>query len=705
LSRYGIISFIPQLSGWFMLKSSLSLSLLALSTGLLAQEVAPEIPDSTRVLQEVIIQGYNYNRPLLEVPAAISTVNQRDLQRFGNTSILPAVNNITGVRMEERSPGSYRLSIRGSSLRSPFGVRNVKVYLNGLPFTDPGGNTYLNLIDFNQVGGFEVIKGPGSSLYGAGTGGVLLLQNPSGNKSEASISAVSGSYGTFSTTLKASTVSAASSISSQYTHFQSDGYRKQTALTRDAFQSQAEFDLNKSTITANILYADLMYETPGGLTLQQYEDDPRQARPAAGPNPGATEQHAAIFNKTFFIGMTHRYEWNEHWSNQTGVYSSLTNFKNPAIRNFERRAEQSFGGRTTTTYQFEKGKINFGAEYQHGFSPIHVYDNNQGTTGNLQYADEIGVTTYFAFLQAEIFLPADFFLTAGASVNKLNVDFERLSITPAVQQDRGFKTVISPRVALLKKISATTSVYASVNHGYSPPTIQELYPSTGVFDQSLKPEVGKNYEAGFRGNFLNKTLKTELVAYVFNLDNTIVVRRTEAGADYFVNAGKTNQHGLESKVEWIPDLKENRALSFFKLLVSYTNNHYTFKNYTKILASSDSANLSGNHLTGIPPHVFVAGVDVAFHAGFYSNITLNFTDEIPLNDENTAYANGYLLLGGKAGFKKQWKHFLFDVFAGVDNALDETYSLGNDLNALGGRFYNAAPGVNFYAGLKAGWVF
>src|SRR5690348_9013143 len=122
--------------------------------------------DSTRFLDEIVIEAYETNRQLNEVPASIGILQTKELQRFNNTSILPAANTIPGVRMEERSPGSYRFSIRGSSLRSPFGVRNVKVYWNGLPFTDGGGNTYLNLLDFDAFGRAEVIKGPGGSLYG-----------------------------------------------------------------------------------------------------------------------------------------------------------------------------------------------------------------------------------------------------------------------------------------------------------------------------------------------------------------------------------------------------------------------------------------------------------------------------------------------------------------------------------------------------------
>ena len=138
--------------------------------------------DSTKLLDQVIIKAFAYEKPLQEVAASVAVIESKDLNRFNNTSFLPALNTIPGVRMEERSPGSFRLAIRGSSLRSPFGIRNVKFYWNGLPMTDGGGNTYLNLLDFNSVNQLEVIKGPSGSLYGAGMGGVLLLNSPTVSK-------------------------------------------------------------------------------------------------------------------------------------------------------------------------------------------------------------------------------------------------------------------------------------------------------------------------------------------------------------------------------------------------------------------------------------------------------------------------------------------------------------------------------------------
>lgn len=128
-------------------------------------------------LAEVLISAFGLNKNWKEVPASVGRITSKQIEYIGTNNLLPAVNTIPGVRMEERSPSSYRLSIRGSLLRSPFGVRNIKVYWNDLPITDGGGNTYFNLVDATQLSALEIIKGPAASVYGANTGGVVLLKS------------------------------------------------------------------------------------------------------------------------------------------------------------------------------------------------------------------------------------------------------------------------------------------------------------------------------------------------------------------------------------------------------------------------------------------------------------------------------------------------------------------------------------------------
>jgi iron complex outermembrane recepter protein len=671
------------------------------------QQADSLLVDSTRVLDEITVQAYEYDRPLIDIPAAIGIVKASDFERYNNASLLPAVNAIAGVRMEERSPGSYRLSIRGSTLRSPFGVRNIKVYWNDLPFTDPGGNTYLNLIDPGFIGQTEIIKGPGSSLYGAGTGGVLLFKSQTAklNTNETYLSGTAGSFGLITSSVGIRNHTEKSNATIHYAHQQSEGYRDQSAMRRDVLQTQGSYHIdNKRIISANFLYADMYYETPGGLTLQQYQMNRRQARPAAGPNAGAVEQKATVYNRTFYAGISQTYEISNKWSNRTGAYLSFTQFENPTIRNYERRAEQSFGARSVTQYKGELLNLTFGAEYQQGFSPIKVYDNNGGEVGALQTDNEITSVTGLIFSQAELNLSKNFFLTIGGSLNFNNINFKELSSSPSVNEKRGFKPVLSPRVAVLKKLNSLFSVYGSISQGFSPPTSAEIYPSAAVFDKKLTPEKGNNYEIGFRG-LISHAISFDVVAYVFAMRDAITTRRNEDGGEYFVNVGSTLQKGLECNLSFNPKLDANNFIVDFKVWSSVTINRYTFDHYTKDTVNTKTglsapANYSGNKLTGVAPNIIAAGCDINFRSRLYCNITVNYTDKIPLNDGNTAFADRYVLLGGRAGYKPAFKKLTLDFFVGADNLLDQRYSLGNDLNAQAGRFYNAAPARNFFIGLK-----
>ncbi|HEU5145458.1 MAG TPA: TonB-dependent receptor, partial [Chryseosolibacter sp.] len=612
-------------------------------------------------------------------------------------SILPAANILPGVRMEERSPGSYRFSIRGSSLRSPFGVRNVKAYWNGLPFTDGGGNTYLNLLDFSSVGSIEIIKGPAASLYGAGTGGVLLMKSPrvAGNQLQAS--AVIGSYGLqrylIGGQLKNDNVSA----NVQFAHHKSDGYREQTALKRNALNADVIVRTGeRGTLTSTLVFSNLFYETPGGLTLEQYEQDPAQARPPS-VSLGAVEAKAAVTNETVFGGVVYDYDWNNQWTTSTGVYGAFSAFENPTIRNYEARDETNFGFRSQTDYRLFRnqssvgGKITFGGEYQYFISPIAVFDNDgAGKPAAVQVRDEVTSSAGLVFTQTQFDFGNTFFVTAGLSANFLKYGFERIEPAPALEQDRSFDVVVSPRFAMLKKFSDGLSLFASYSDGFSPPSLAEVRPSTNTFSNTLKAEIGNNIELGARGVVGNSRLGYDVVIYDFRLRNTIVVQRNEEGADYFINAGKTSQRGLEALVSY-DFAAASEFVSEFKLWGSYAYQHYRFKEYL---------DFAGNALTGIAPTTASAGLDLTLNKKFTSNVTASYVDHIPLNDANTAFAEEYVLIGLRLG----WNARIFEsnrlqLFAGVDNLLDESYSLGNDLNAFGGRYYNAAMPRNYYAGL------
>ncbi len=236
-----------------------------------AQEDSIKISDSVdrKTLQEVVVTAYQQNRRLADVPAAIGVLTPEQFSRFGGTSIVSAFNSIPGVRMEERSPGSYRLSFRGSTLRSPFGVRNVKIYLDGIPFTDPGGNTYLTQLPPFNIASIEVIKGPAGSLYGAGTGGAVLIKTmPDSWQPGFTAGYTFGSYSTNTVNAQVRFGDSGNGNSISFSHQTSDGYRDHTNLRRDmAIWESVIKNTDKQTLSSLVSYGDLYYQTPGALTL------------------------------------------------------------------------------------------------------------------------------------------------------------------------------------------------------------------------------------------------------------------------------------------------------------------------------------------------------------------------------------------------------------------------------------------------------
>ncbi|MEP7110896.1 MAG: TonB-dependent receptor [Ferruginibacter sp.] len=654
---------------------------------------------SSVFLSEMVVKAFERNTGLKNIPVTVSVLGRTDLERYGNTSVLPAVNTVPGVKMDERSPGSYRLSIRGNLLRSPFGVRNVKVYWNGIPFTDANGNTYLNQLGFGNVGKIEIIKGPGGSMYGAGTGGVVLLNSRNAGYKENSISinSMAGSYGMAETNITYRNETANANYSLQYSHQQADGWRNQTNTRKDIANYTGRFSINKKqSISTNIFYSDLYYQTPGGLTLAQLNADPRQSRPAGGPFRSATQQKAALFIKTFYAGFAHDYQFNSQWSNSTNVYTSNTRFRNPSILNYQRKTEQGIGGRTVTQYSNNNVRIHFGGEYQYGFTSTRTFGNQSGVPDTLQFDDEIAANQYNIFLQTDINLGENFVINAGLSYNNYGYGFTRLNSRPVKEIDKTFDPVIVPRISLLQKIGSNYSVYATVSRGYSPPTIDEIVPSTGVFNSTLKAEKAVNYEMGFRGELIKNKLYADAAAYLFHLNNTIVTRRDAAGADYFVNTGKTDQRGFELSVNYYPVRNIIHFLQELKLWSNYTYINAKFKTYQQ-----GTNDFSGKKLTGTPPNVFVAGTDAITKIGLYANITYSYTDMIPLNDANSFFATQYNLFFARLGYKKDLcKRVTGEIYFSYDKSFNTPYGLGNDLNAAANRFFNPSAPQNFLGGIK-----
>ncbi|WP_316824901.1 TonB-dependent receptor [Pedobacter miscanthi] len=680
------------------MKSNLTLLFTLFAVTGLAQTVKQ---DSTKKLEDITVKGYYNQQSLLRSVSAVSLIDSSLIQNQQNSSLVSTLNATPGVRMEERSPGSYRLSLRGSLLRSPFGIRNVKIYIDDFPLTDAGGNTYLNALDIAAVGTIEVYKGPEASIFGANTGGALLISPPNLSHNEINVSASTGSYGLFHQTADIKRQFKNYSFSFTEGYQKSDGYRQNSAMERKYFQTFHQWNYSAAgSLKAFVLYSDLDYSTPGGLTATQLDQDPKLARPATPTIPGAISQQAAIYNKTVFGGLSNSYQFNAHLKHVIALFTTYTDFKNPFITNYEKRYESTLGLRTFLDYNQAKEDFKFnaqiGLEGSATKSQIKNFNNNAGEAAAMQASDRLKASQDFAYLRLNFDITNKFLIELASSLNFYKYNYESFFPVVIASKQRKFDAQFMPKAAVSYLITSDFSARASVSKGYSPPTIAEVRSSDNMINNDLQAELGWNYELGLRYKSKNNRFYANGSIFSYHLKDAIVRRLNQNDAEYFINAGGTKQQGIELETTiWIVR-NDASFLKGLQLRSNYTFSHFRFENFL-----SGTTAFSGNKLTGVPESILVNSLAFDFPKTFYLFIQHNYTSSIPLNDANTVFARRYHLVEGKLGIRNlRVSKTHLDLFAGVNNLFNVNYSLGNDLNAANGRYFNPAAGINFYTGLS-----
>ena len=651
-------------------------------------------------LNDAVVEGFLSNQALDKQAGSIARITPQSLSRFDEQSLVNAVNTLPGVRFEQRASASYRVSIRGSSIRSPFGVRNVKVYWNGVPFTEPGGNTFLNLLDLTNSASLEIIKGPAASIYGAGNGGVIKVRSTvlSNLSNATQVSAMAGSFGLLKLSGSQNFLNENSSLTFKWSKQKADGYREHNAMDRTTLEIDGLFfPDDKRTISTAILYSDLFYEIPGGLNPEQRDENPRQSR------TNSIERNSSVANEFFLFKIGQEYVMNNAWQNTTDLSLSISDFENPFILDYKKDNQQVFALRTV----FEKNlslagkaaKWSYGYEMQRSFFDGKNFGNVAGEADTIRFADEIDSRQSIVFTNFSYDVNDGLNITAGLSRNRLSYDIDR-TIDKINDNPQGllkeFDAVWSPRVAISKQLGSDFSAHLSVMSGFSPPTTTEVRTNEGSLNSALQAEKGLNYEFNFRGDALEKRLSFDLSLFYFALKDAITTFTDLNGVVLFRNAGATDQKGVElaTKMHWIDG--GSAGIANLNTTIAYTYHNFEFKDYL-----DDGDDFSGNALPGTAPHVVNIQTDLSFRNGLYTNLTYHYADPIPLNDSNTFFSNPYNLVNLRIGYQGGFKDGTrYEVFGGIDNLLDVTYSLGNDLNAFGRRYYQPAAGQNYYFGIK-----
>ncbi|WKL46074.1 TonB-dependent receptor [Flavobacterium pectinovorum] len=691
-------------------KYCLFLVAIFVSLNTFAQEKGKTIDSlKTEKLEEVVISPLHINTSILDAPASIGILSKSQLLQNNTTDITTVINTIPGVFMQSSNFTTSRISIRGIGARTTYGTNKIRAFYGSIPLTSGNSETVIDDIDLENLNQIEIIKGPLSSIYGAGLGGAILI-SPQLSKSKgqsAGISSVFGSYGLLKNSLNYSLNEKEGSLNISYHNLKTDGWRENSAYNREGITLAGElFRKQNSKLTYFTNYTYLKAFIPSSINKDAFENNPASGAPTWVASKGFKEY------KSTLGGLAYDFKIGDNLNNSTSVFINYKDSNEPRPFDILRQYTFATGARTqfSGNFKIKETAIDFiaGVEYftdtYSGNTFENLYQQNNGL-GSLQ-GDQLTETDqkrhfYNIFSQLKASLSEHFEIQAGINYNK--TQFELTNYTENSNQKYSYDGIFSPQLSILFKPNKEQTIYFSASRGFSLPATEETLTSEGTINPDIKPENGYNFELGGKFYFFNKKLYTEIAIYRMEIKDLLVAKRV--GDDQYVgaNAGKTFHEGIEVT------LNHNWQINRFFGLNSYLGasiGNYEFKEFI------DNGNdFSGNKLTGVPANKINAGLSFNTRLGIYFNADYQFVDEVPMNDANSAFSDSYTIINLKTGYRFEiLQNLTSHIAAGINNVTNEKYASLILPNAVANgntapRYYYPGLPVNYYGSVSLNYLF
>lgn len=523
----------------------------------------------TERLEEVIISPFHINTKLQNTPASIGILSKKDLLQNNTTDISTVINTVSGVFMQSSNFTTNRISIRGIGARTPYGTNKIRAFYGNIPLTSGNSETVIDDIDLENLNQIEIIKGPLSSVYGAGLGGAILIspQLSKKNGQTAGISTVAGSYGLLKNSLNYSLNEKQGSLNLSYHKLKTDGWRENSAYNRERITLAGElFKKENSKLTYFSNYTYLKAYIPSSINKIMFDTNPQAGAPNWVASKGLKEY------KSTLAGLAYDSKLNENLHNSTSIFINYKDSNEPRPFDILRQYTFATGVRTQFSGNFRIASIEnqfiAGVEYfadnykGNTFENLYKQNNGQGSLQGNQLT-ETGQKRHFynVFAQIRTLLSKHFEIQAGLNYNKTQFELENYDLT--LTQNYSYDGIFSPQLSLLFKPNEQQTVYFSASRGFSLPATEETLTSSGTINTDIKPENGYNFEIGSKCYFFNKKLYTEVSIYRMEIKDLLVAKRVGDDQYVGVNAGETFHQGIEMK------LNHNWPINKFFTLNSY----------------------------------------------------------------------------------------------------------------------------------------
>ena len=659
----------------------------------------------------------------LDTPAAVSVVNGDEMRQAApRVNLSESLGAVPGLQVQNRQnyAQDLQLSIRGFGSRSTYGVRGLRIYVDGIPATMPDGQGQTSNIDIGSVDTIEVLRGPFSALYGNSSGGVINVTSQTGTQPPTvEASSYYGSFGTWHYGMKATGAVGDGSHAGDvdYTvstnRFTTHGYRDHSGARKNLANARLGVRINDvSKLTLLLNSVDIKANDAGGLTADEWRDNPRQS-------PRGDQYNTRKNTRQTQAGL--RYERQLSAQDDLSVMMYAGERETTQFQSIPRAPQlkpSHAGGVIDLTRHYQgidtrlthRGELlvpvtlTAGLDYENMSERRKGYENFVMVNGAPQYGEQGALRrnernlrwNVDPYLQTQWQLTDKLSLDAGVRYSSVWFDSNDYYITPGNGDDSGDASYHKwlPAGSLKYALTDAWNVYLSAGRGFETPTINELsYRSDNQsgLNFGLKPSTNDTVEIGSKTRIGNGLFTAAL--FQTNTDNEIVVDSSSGGRTSYKNAGKTRRQGMELGLD-------QQFGESWRLKAAWTWLDATYR--TNVC---DDASCNGNRIPGIARNMGYASFGYQPEQGWYAGSDIRYMSDIMANDENTAKAPSWTVVGLTTGYKWSYGRMDMDLFGRIDNLFDREYVGSVIVNESNGRYYEPAPGRNYGIGLNLAWRF
>lgn len=654
----------------------------------------------------------------LDTPAAVSVIEGEDMRlATPRVNLSETLTSVPGLQVQNRQnyAQDLQISIRGFGSRSAFGVRGIRLYVDGIPATMPDGQGQISNIDINSIQDVEVLRGPFSALYGNASGGVINVTTETGIEA----SSYYGSYGSWRYGLKATgamgdgTQPGDVDYTVSTTRFTTHGYRDHSGARKNLANAKLGVrldDVSKLSLIFNSV--DIKADDPGGLTESEWKADPQQA-------PRAEQYNTRKTIKQTQAGL--RYERQLSAQDDISVMAYAGERETTQYQSIPLVAQlkpAQAGGVITLQRHYQgidsrwthRGELGVPVTFTGGLNYENMSENRKGYNnfrlnngppefghkGDLRRDERNLMWNVDPYLQTQWQLTQKLSLDAGVRYSSVWFDSNDHYIAPGNGDDSGDASYHHwlPAGSLKYALTDAWNLYLAAGRGFETPTINELsYRADGQsgFNFDLKPSTNDTVEVGSKTRIGNGLLTAAL--FQTDTDDEIVVASSMGGRTTYKNAGKTRRQGAELALD-------QRFAGDWRVKASWTWLDATYRSNV-----CQGQNGDGNRMPGIARNMGFASLGFIPDEGWYAGTDVRYMGDIMANDENTAKAPSYTVVGLNTGYKFNYSQLTVDIFGRVDNLFDKEYIGSVIVNESNGRYYEPAPGRNYGVGINLAWQF